>query len=38
VASQNFSAEPLAAIVPLLLAIIGVLILLPWAKMVSRSV
>ncbi len=37
VASQNFSAEPLAAIVPLLLAIIGVLILLPWAKIISRS-
>jgi len=38
VASQNFSTEPLAAIVPLLLAIIGVLTLLPWAKIVSRSV
>ncbi len=35
VASQSFSTEPMAAIVPLLLAIIAVLILLPWAKIVS---
>lgn len=38
VASQSFSTEPMAAIVPLLLAIVAVLILLPWAKLVSRSV
>ena len=37
VASQSFSSEPMAAIVPLLLAIIAVLILLPWAKIVSTS-
>ncbi|MDC9728383.1 MAG: hypothetical protein PSN04_03505 [Methyloprofundus sp.] len=38
VASQSFSTEPMAAIVPLLLAIVAVLMLLPWAKVVSRSV
>jgi len=38
VASQSFSTQPMAAIVPLLLAIVAVLILLPWAKVVSRSV
>ena len=38
VASQNFSTEPMAAIVPLLVAIIGVSILLLLAMIISREV
>lgn len=38
VASQNFSTEPIAAIVPLLVAIIGILILLPLAILTGRKV
>ena len=38
VASQNFSTEPAAAIVPLLAAIVGLLILLPLAIMLGRKI
>ncbi|MCK5354084.1 MAG: hypothetical protein KAJ63_03125, partial [Methyloprofundus sp.] len=38
VASQSFSTEPIAAIVPLLVAIVGVLILLPLAVITGRYV
>lgn len=38
VASQNFSTEPVAAIVPLLAAIVGLLILLPLAIMLGKKV
>lgn len=38
VASQNFSEQPIAAIVPLLLAIIGMMILLPLAILMGRKV
>ena len=37
VASQNFSTEPMAALVPLLVAIIGVSILLPWAFIMRKQ-
>jgi len=36
VASQNFAPEPIAAIVPLLVAIVGILILLPLAVLERR--
>ncbi|BCG63063.1 MAG: bile acid:Na+ symporter, BASS family [Methyloprofundus sp.] len=38
VASQNFSTEPMAAIVPLLVAIVGVLILFPLAILIRKKV
>ena len=38
VASQNFSTQPIAAIVPLLVAIVGILILLPLAIITGRKV
>ena len=37
VASQNFPAEPMAAIVPLMVAIIGVIILLPLAIIMGKQ-
>ena len=37
VASQNFAPEPIAAIVPLLVAIVGILILLPLAVLERKS-
>lgn len=38
VASDNFSSEPMAAMVPLLLAIVGLSILFPLAKRIGKTV
>ncbi len=38
VASDNFSSEPMAAMVPLLLVIVGLSILFPLAKRVGKTV
>jgi len=36
VASQSFSSEPMAAIAPLLIILIGLSILLPWAVIIRK--